>query len=199
MSQPLSKENHWIAELWSDDVPGFTVTPAGRWISISNQVVEKMPLPLPEMLEMYLKLGLALSDAIVICWDAKYRFNRERPEAYIKRNIQASWNPLHESPSFPGYPSGHSALGAVAAVVLTDFFGAQIEFSDRTHEDRKEFAGMARNYRSFDEMAHENAMSRVALGVHFRMDCEEGLRLGRLVGQRVVSLAFNNDEAMLEH
>lgn len=198
MSQPLSKENHWIAEFWSDDVPGFTVTPAGRWISISNQVIQKSPISLPEMLELYLKLGLALSDAMVICWDAKYRFNRERPEAYIERNIQKTWNPLHESPSFPGYPSGHSALGAVASVILTDFLGGDFEFSDRTHEDRKEFAGMARNYPSFDASAYENAMSRVALGVHFRMDCEEGLRLGRIVGQRVVSLAFNNDEAMLE-
>lgn len=194
ISKPLSKENHWIAELWSDDVPGFTVTPTGRWVCIANQVLEQTPLPLPQMLQLYLKMGLALSDALVICWDAKYRFNRERPESYIRRNIRADWNPLHESPSFPAYPSGHAALGAASAVLLTDFFGETFEFTDRTHEDRREFAGQARQYRSFDEMAHENAFSRVALGVHFRMDCEEGLRLGRIVGERVANLAFFRDD-----
>lgn len=190
MSKPLSKENHWIAELWSDDVPGFTVTPAGRWISIANQAVEQARLPLPQVLELYLKMGMTLSDAMVICWDAKYRFNRERPESYIRRNIRADWKSLHESPPFPAYPSGHAALGASSAVLLAGFLGETFDFTDRTHEDRKEFAGKARHYRSFDEMAHENAFSRMALGVHFRMDCEEGLRLGRIIGERAAKLAF---------
>lgn len=194
MSKPLTKENHWIAELWSDDVPGFTVTPVGRWICITNQAMEQNPLPLPRMLELYLKMGMALSDAIVVCWDAKYRFNRERPESYIRRNIRADWKPLHESPPFPAYPSGHAALGAASAVLLADFLGENFEFTDRTHEHRKEFAGKARHYHSFDEMAHENALSRMALGVHFRMDCEEGLRLGRLVGERIANFAFSRDE-----
>ena len=197
MSQPLSKENHWIAELWSDDVPGFTVTPAGRWLAITNQAVEKADVSLPEMLELYLKLGLGLNDAMAVCWEAKYRFNRERPEAYINRTIQADWKPLHDNPSFPGYPSGHSALGAVAAALLTELFGENIDFTDRTHNSRKEFVGKARKYRSFDEMAYENAVSRVALGVHFRMDCEEGLRLGRIIGRRVASLPLYNDKAVL--
>ena len=197
MSKPLSKENHWIAELWSDDVPGFTVTPAGRWIVIANQAVDQARLPLPQMLELYLKMGMALSDAMVICWDAKYRFNRERPESYIRRNIRDDWKSLHESPSFPAYPSGHAALGAASSILLTDFLGETFDLTDRTHEDRKEFAGKARHYRSFDEMAHENAFSRVALGVHFRMDCEEGLRLGRLVGERIAKINFYKDKISL--
>lgn len=197
LSRPLSRENHWIAELWSDDVPGFTVTPAGRWIAITNQAVEKAQLPLQKMLELYLKLGFGLSDALVTCWAAKYRFNRERPEDYIRRNIDAGWKSLHESPPFPAYPSGHSALGAVAAELLASFLGENFELTDRTHENRKEFAGKARKYRSFDEMAHENAVSRVALGVHFRTDCEEGLRLGKIIGQRMAALRLQSDEVSM--
>jgi hypothetical protein len=32
-------------------------------------------------------------------------------------------------------------------------------------------------------MAEENALSRIFIGVHYRMDCEEGIRLGTLIGR----------------
>jgi hypothetical protein len=37
-------------------------------------------------------------------------------------------------------------------------------------------------------MAVENAYARIPIGVHFRMDCDEGLRMGLLAGQRVLEL-----------
>jgi hypothetical protein len=41
-------------------------------------------------------------------------------------------------------------------------------------------------------MADENAYSRMLIGVHFRNDCEEGLRLGKLVGKKVVDLKLHD-------
>ena len=200
VSNPIAKENSWIAEFWSDDVPGFTVSPTGRWISIANQAVEKSEITFPEMLELYLKLGYAMSDALVICWDAKYRFNLERPADYIRRYIRSDWKPLHDSPLFPAYPSGHSAVGAAASTVLIAKFGSEFTLTDRTHENRLEFAGKPRTYSSFSAMAQENAFSRIVLGVHYRMDCEEGLRIGRLVGQKITGLQLVKDEvSMLDH
>ncbi len=101
VSQPLSRENHWIAELWSDDLPGLTISPAGRWISIANQALCKARPPFPDLIETYLKSALALCDAGIVVWKAKYRYNVERPESYIRRVIQSDWKPLHDSPSFP--------------------------------------------------------------------------------------------------
>jgi membrane-associated phospholipid phosphatase len=37
-------------------------------------------------------------------------------------------------------------------------------------------------------MGIENAMSRIPLGVHFKMDCTAGIELGELVGKRVIAL-----------
>ncbi|MBK6931345.1 MAG: vanadium-dependent haloperoxidase [Saprospirales bacterium] len=193
ISRPLSRENKWIAEFWSDDIPGLTVSPAGRWIAIANQLFQLKQPFLPELLGAYLRLGLGLSDALTICWDKKYQYNLIRPEQYIRQFIQPGWRPLHENPSFPGYPSGHSAAGAVAAEILAATLGDVLKFTDRTHQNRKEFHGEPRTYNSFAEMANENAFSRVALGVHFRMDCEEGLRLGRSIGKRVLALPLNRD------
>ncbi len=195
VSKPLSKENLWIAEFWSDDLPGLTLTPSGRWISIANQAFEKARPSFPLVMETYLKIALALNDAGIIVWHGKYHFNVERPESYINKEINAGWRSLHETPNFPAYPSGHAAFGAAAAEVLTVALGNQFTITDRTHEHRPEFASSPRSYGSFAEMAQENAASRVFLGVHYRMDCEEGLRLGKIIGQRVVNLPLLRKEA----
>ncbi len=195
VSQARSKEDLWIAEFWSDDLPGLTITPVGRWMSITNQSLEQAALPFPEMMETYLKTAWALCDASIVCWEAKYRYQLERPGQYIRRNIQSDWSPLHDSPSFPSYPSGHAAFGAAAAEVLAAQLGSQFALTDRTHEGRDEFASQPRHFESFEAMAQENAFSRLLMGVHYRMDCEEGLRLGKAVGQKMRVLPLRWSEA----
>lgn len=197
LSQPLSRENRWIAELWSDDLPGLTLTPAGRWIAITNQAMADARPPFPNVIETYLKVAMALCDAGILTWRGKYQYNLERPGSYIQRVINPDWSPLHENPPFPAYPSGHSAFGAAAAEVLSAQLGKKFSLTDRTHETRQEFVGKPRTYHSFEEMSQENAASRVLLGVHFRMDCEEGMRLGKIVGQRVAALPLEQKEAAL--
>lgn len=195
ISQPLSKENLWIAEFWSDDHPGLTLTPVGRWISILNQAIEKSRPPFPLVMETYLKTALALHDAGVILWEGKYRYNLERPDTYIRKRINPEWMSLHETPSFPAYPSGHAGFGAAAAEVMSDALGHRFELTDRTHKNRPEFASEPRNYSSFAEMAKENAASRLFLGVHYRMDCVEGLRLGKIIGQKSSNLPLRRKAA----
>lgn len=190
LSQPRSKENTWVAEFWSDDLPGLTMTPVGRWISIATQAIECEKMPIAEVLQTYLLCSIALGDAAVLCWQLKYKYHIERPETYINRVVHKGWQPLHGTPSFPSYPSGHSMFGAAAAEVLTAQFGEPFAMTDRTHEGRDEFEGAPRHFDSFRAMARENAFSRLALGVHYRMDCEEGLRLGEIVGQKVADLRF---------
>lgn len=188
LSRPLTKENHWIAEFWSDDVPGLTFSASARWIAIANQALHNTRSGIVTSLETWLKVGLALNDSAVKTWEGKYAFAVERPEQYIRRNINPNWEPLHHSPPFPSYPSGHSAFGGAASAVLSAILGDDFFIEDHCHEERKEFQGKPRYFYSFSEMADENAFSRLLLGVHFRMDCEEGLRVGRLVGKKVADL-----------
>ena len=61
-------------------------------------------------------------------------------------------------------------------------------FTDRSHEGRTEFRGTPRTFDSLSEMAEENAFSRIPLGVHIRMDCTEGLRLGYEISDAVNDL-----------
>lgn len=196
---PLAKEQQWIGEFWSDDIYKLTFEPAGRWLAIAQQVIKKEKVSLQKAVYTYTKLGVGLSDVGVACWNSKYLYNTERPVSYIRRTIDPKWssklnNPLTNvqgvTPPFPAYPSGHSCFGAVAAEILTDIYGATYAMTDNCHKGRTEFQGAPRSFNNFYEMAHENAYSRIALGVHYRMDCEEGLRMGYVIGRRVNQAAW---------
>lgn len=185
LSKPLSSENKWISDFWNDDRPGLTFTPAGHWLAITNQVIEKEKPTIEKTLETYLRIGFALSDAIVACFKSKYFYNVERPETFIQNNISKDWRPYSPTPPFPSYPSGHSMMGAAAARILTQMYGENYKLKDQSHKDLPEFSTNPREFKSFRDMSEENALSRIFMGVHYRMDCEEGLRLGDMIGNEI--------------
>jgi hypothetical protein len=188
-------DQRWLAFFWSDDLTGLTFSPPSRWLAIANQVYELENVDLETAVYANAKLCIALNDCVVACWYSKFFYDVERPVDYIKKVMRSSWqpalyNPLTKetgiSPNFPAYPSGHSTMGGAAAEVLTDIFGNYFPMTDRCHEGREDFeGGKPRQFNSFYEMANENAISRVPLGVHFRMDCEQGVNLGIRVGRKV--------------
>jgi hypothetical protein len=197
----LSHEAEWVGEFWSDDMVDVTFSPGPRWLAIGNQVLKAENSTLETALELNAKLGMALNDASVACWYSKFYYNVERPQTYINRLIDPNWKPaLYNpitgdeglTPSFPAYPSGHSTMGGAGAEVLAGIFGYAYGLTDRCHENRTDFEGAPRSFGSFFEMAQENAWSRVPIGVHFRMDSEEGVRLGTVIGRKVNNLSWKN-------
>jgi len=187
-------EELWIAEFWSDDVENTTFGPPARQLSISNQLVEQFDLDLEETLVLYLKLGFSLNDVAVATWKYKYEHMVMRPNVYIHEFIDPDYQTnLYRlipwpNPTFPGYPSGHSAFASAAAGVFIDAFGNNVNFTDRSHEGRSEFRSEPRQFNRLRAMAAENAFSRIPLGVHMRMDCAEGLRLGYEVSDAINDL-----------
>lgn len=184
-------EQLWIAEFWSDDVQGMMMSPPVRQISIANQLVASFDLDQETSLAMFLKLGFALNDAAVAAWKYKYDYMVMRPNVFIHDFIDPDFQTnlyrlvYWPNPSFPGYPSGHSTFASAGAGVMIDYFGNAVNFTDRTHEGREEFLGEPRTFATLEAMAEENAYSRIPLGVHLRMDCTEGLRLGYEIADAV--------------
>lgn len=190
-AKSTDNEQLWIAEFWSDDVEGLMMSPPGRQISIANQLITQYDVGFETSLTLLLKLGFALNDAAVSAWADKYEYMVMRPSVYIHEFIDPDFETnLYKfiywpNPSFPGYPSGHSTFASAAAGIFIHEFGDNTDFTDRSHEGRTEFLGTPRAYTTFSEMAEENAFSRIPLGVHIRMDCTEGLRLGYEISDAV--------------
>lgn len=187
-------EDQWVAEFWSDDLLNQTFSPGPRWIAIGDQVLKNENSNLETALAMNAKVGISLHEAAVACWYSKYKYNVERPVTFIKKNIDPNWdsglmyiekNWISFTPPFPAYPSGHSTMGAAGAEALGSIFGYSYAMTDYCHQGRSEFNGTPRSFGSFFEMAQENAWSRVPLGVHWRMDSEEGVRFGTEIGRKV--------------
>lgn len=189
----------WIAEFWSDDVEGLMMSPPARQYAIANQLIQQYELNLEETLVLYLKLGFALNDAAVSTWKYKYDHMVMRPNVFIHEHMDPDFQTnlfrlvYWPNPSFPGYPSGHSCFASAAGGVFIDAFGNATNFTDRTHEGRTEFRGAPRTFNSFEEMAAENAFSRIPLGVHIRMDCDEGLRLGYEISDAINDMDLRRD------
>ncbi|HEU0248567.1 MAG TPA: phosphatase PAP2 family protein [Gaiellaceae bacterium] len=179
----LTPEQEAIARFWSDD-PSLTATPPGHWISILTQVARELHLTLDRATESYAKVGVAVADAFISCWQTKYRDNLLRPVTYIRSVIDPTWGPLLVTPPFPEYTSGHSVQSAAAAHVLTSVLG-QVAFTDHTHDAR----GLpARSFSSFAVAAEEAAISRLYGGIHFRAAIERGLEQGACIGEHVAAL-----------
>ena len=177
----LDEEQQTIALYWSDN-PRDTCTPPGHWLSIENQIVKTRHMHLDEAAEMYALVGIAMGDAFISCWAAKYHWNVLRPVTYIQNHIDAEWEPSIATPPFPEYTSGHSVVSGAASTVLEYRLGT-VAFTDRTHDG---LGFRARSFSSLDEAAQEAAISRLYGGIHYPMAIEEGLHQGELVGREVV-------------
>jgi PAP2 superfamily protein len=182
----LTAEQKLIADYWADGA-GATGTPAGHWIAITSQTARSQGHSLIAAAEAFARVGIAVHEAFICCWNVKYATNLQRPVTYINRNINGSWMPYIVTPSFPTYTSGHSTQSGAAATVLTDFFGAR-RFTDTTHRDHGLSPALEpRCFASFDAAADEAAVSRLYGGIHYAFDNDHGLAAGKAIGEAILS------------
>ncbi|HVS97154.1 MAG TPA: FG-GAP-like repeat-containing protein [Puia sp.] len=190
----LTDEQKAIANFW--DCNPFAVTmeghlgystkkisPGGHWVLIVSTVSRQRHLDMMETASAYTITSIAIFDAIISCWDEKYRSNVIRPETYIDAFISEGWRPVLQTPPFPEYTSGHSIISTVAAIVLTKYFGEHCAFTDDTE---LEFGLPERHFDSFLQASNEAAISRLYGGIHYRAAIEAGKVSGRHIGEWVL-------------
>jgi hypothetical protein len=180
----LTAEQQTIALFWADGAG--SLTPPGHWISIAGQILAQEDIALDVAAEAYAKVGIAVADAFISCWEMKFHYNLLRPITYIQDPTgpiaDGGWASFIGTPPFAEYTSGHSTQSGAAALVLTDLLG-DVPFTDHTHDG----AGLAaRRFQTFDEAADEAAISRLYGGIHFRSAIERGLEQGRCIGRVIL-------------
>jgi hypothetical protein len=150
----LTREQRAIAEKWNDGAG--TYTPPGHWNDIAAEYVRDARMSEVRAARAFALLNMAMHDASVACWEAKYAYFNPRPSQLdpgIRTDIGL--------PNFPAYPSGHSTFSAAAADVLGYLFPqASSEFT---------------------AMADEAGMSRLYGGIHYMKDIVEGKAHGKRI------------------
>lgn len=193
-SSDRTLEQKEIAFFWANDLDG-TSKPPGQLFCMTQVVAEQRKLSLFENARLFALVALALGDAGIVAWDAKYSTDLDlwRPETAVRLAdtdgnpatvADPNWEPLsvnrmgkNFSPPFPAYVSGHATFGATHAGIMRNFFGTDsVTFTVETEDPMAQ--GITRTFNSFSAAALENGRSRVYLGVHFQFDADSGYLSG---------------------
>lgn len=162
ISATRTPEQLALAKHWADS-PG-SPTPGGHWNVAAQKLIADHPSTELAAARVFALMNMAVMDAGIGCWEAKYHYWFLRPsQADPTITLPVGL------PNFPSYPSGHSCYSGAAAHVLAHFFPADAE--------------------RMKAMALDASMSRVYGGIHYKFECEKGLELGRKVGELAVKKA----------
>ena len=148
----LTTNQRRIANFWNDGLN--TYTPPGHWNRFAKEEVVAKKLSPVRTARVFAYLNMAIADAGIACWDAKYYYHYPRPIQTIP-----GFKTILGTPNFPAYTSGHAAFSGAAAEVMAHFFPS--------------------NASQFRTWAEEAAMSRIYGGIHYQFDADAGLDQGR--------------------
>ena len=169
------------------------------WNSVAQSLLKdtarsKNPRRLLENARLFARLNIAMADAAIACWEAKYAYVFWRPITAIPLAdtddspatiADPAWSPLFATPAHPEYPSGHSALSGAATVVLEDGFGKNTHFDVRSDL----LFGEVRSFKNFSDAMDEIQNARIYAGIHFRSATEDGQAVGIAIGNYVLQHA----------
>jgi membrane-associated phospholipid phosphatase len=187
-STERTAEQSEIARFWADGSGSYT--PPGHWNQIATGLAATEGLSGPASARLLAELNVALADAAIAAWDAKYTYDFWRPVTAIRLAdtdgnaatvADPDWLPLLTTPNHPDYVAGHATFSAAAAAILTDAFGEQA-FSATSVT----LPGVTRSFDGFADAAAEAGQSRTYAGIHFPSAVEDGLALGQAVGDWVL-------------
>jgi hypothetical protein len=130
--------------------------------------------------------AMAMDDALIAVFDAKYTYNFWRPVTAI-RNTEGdagdpAWVPFIDTPMHPEYPCAHCIVSSsLGAVLETEVGTGPVKLSSSSPAA----AGAVRTWNSVADFVQEVGVARIYDGVHYRNSAEVGTAMGRKVGELV--------------
>ena len=197
---PRTADQSELALFWAGNTALF-------WNRIAIQASTARHLTFTENAHLFALLNLAMGDAAIICWDAKYRYVLWRPITAVREGSldpDPTWRPWIESfpaaspsgvtPAHPEFPSGHSTLSGAAAAILGGALGDNTPFTIDS-----DVRPGTRAFPSFSAALAEIHDARVFAGIHWRTACRVGSAIGEALAEYVSSHALrerdgNDDE-----
>lgn len=180
-SSTRTNEQTAIALFWA----GSEIPPLN---TVARAMAAAKGLGVVDNARLFAYLNMAMADALLAGFEAKYKFNAWRPITAIRDAASAGnpalvadarWEPLMVTPPHAEYPSAHCLAMGAAAQVLAGFLG-----TDKVQVSLVQPPlGFHRRYESLPELVKEMEDARVWGGIHFRSADEHGTRLGRQVGE----------------
>jgi PAP2 superfamily len=186
-SEARTAEQTEIARFWFEGPPA--------WSRIARAVAQARGLDAWDSARLLALTHMAMADSYIAGFKIRYVYDFWRPVTAIREGDtdgndatagDPSWNSLQNTPNVSDYPSTQSTFSGAAAAALAGVLGTdQVSFSVTSGPP---FADITRSFTSVSQAARESADSRIYAGIHFRTACEDGLVLGRKIGERAAAL-----------
>jgi hypothetical protein len=136
-------------------------------------------------------IAMAVNDAFIGSFDAKYHYGLWRPETAIRAGAEdgnhwtegdTSVMPLIATPCFPSYPSNHASGSSASLEMMRRLYG---EAGHDLTLENPALPGVVLRYTALHQILADVSDARVYGGIHFRFDQDAGDRLGREVARFV--------------
>ena len=173
-----------IGVFWSDQ-------PMLQWNRAWRGIATTQQLSIEHEARFFAMLYMAVSDALIGCWDSKFHYVFWRPVTAIRAgganpNLTAdpTWESNVVTPNHPEYPAAHGCVSSATVHTLQAFFSTDnIAFTINST-----VAGLlqpVRNYARFSDALAEVERARVYGGMHYRNSTEQGAKLGKKVARNL--------------
>src|SRR5271157_5670520 len=155
-----------IARFW-------VITGPQSYDPIARQLAAAPGRSLIENARLFALVEMAVADAYVAVFDAKYTFNFWRPITAISNgdidgndatSRDAGWEPVIDTPLHPEYPCAHCITSGAARAVLESEFGTGAVSLSMTSASAP---GVVHKWASIQEWAEEVAAARIYGGIHY--------------------------------
>ncbi len=136
--------------------------------------------------------AVAMDDAVIAVFDAKYAYNFWRPITAIRNGDvdgneaterDPGWTPLIDTPLHPEYPCAHCIVSGALGAVLEAEIGAGPVPKLATVSPTA--PGTERTWARVSDFVEEVAVARIYDGVHYRNSTEVGTAMGKRIGELV--------------
>ncbi len=180
-----SAEQTEIARFW-------LMVGAPAYHPIPRQLVAAKQMSVIDSARFMALFAIALTDAYVAVFDAKYHYEFWRPMTAIRNGdigesrgteLEATWQPIDNTPMHPEYPCAHCIGAGAAVTVIEVLLGSQdipeVSMTSPTAP------GITRRWSNLGVLADEIANARIWAGFHYRFSTLVGTDMGRKIGQYV--------------
>jgi hypothetical protein len=170
-----------IARFWEATAPNV------YW-PVARSVATAPGRDVTDNARLFALAAMAMDDALIAVFDAKYAFNFWRPVTAI-RNAEGDardpgWTPFITTPMHPEYPCAHCIVSASLGAVLQAEIGTSL--TPKLSSSSSTAAGAVRTWDIVGDFVQEVAVARIYDGVHYRNSTEVGSAMGQKVGDLVV-------------
>jgi hypothetical protein len=159
---------------------------------LPRQIVVAKQMSVLDSARFMALFAIALTDASIAVFDAKYHYEFWRPITAIRNGDingnpaterEATWQPIDNTPMHPEYPCAHCVQSGAATAVIEALLGTtdipEVSMTSSTAPR------VTHRWTNLDAFAGEIASARIWAGFHYRFSTRVGTEMGRKIGHYV--------------